>query len=102
MSAKALLVIAVAGLTGEPALPPTLAQHPTVEACEAAAKAAVEALALTHAERAMPARIKDGAFAAVRDGDGVWRVRYARVTRTDPAKSEPAMGSMIRATCRPL
>lgn len=102
MAAKALLVIALFGATGDPLFPATVTEQPTLAACQGHAKAAVEALAAIHGDKAMPSPAKTGRFAAVEDERGVWIVRYDRQSRTDPAAAEPAVSRMIRAVCRPV
>lgn len=102
MALKALLVVALFGATGDPTFPATMTEQPSLAACQAQARAAVEALAALHGEKAMPNLLKGGRFAAVEDERGVWVVRYDRQTRTDPERGEPAVGRTIRATCRAI
>jgi len=100
MSAKALLVVALFGATGDPIFPASVTEVPTLAACRAQAKATVEGLAALYAERAMPSPAKSGRFEAFEDERGVWMVRYDRQARTDPDRAEPAVSRTIRATCR--
>jgi len=102
MAAKAILVIALFGATGDPTFPATVTETATLAACRAQAKATVEALAALHGERAMPTPAKSGRFEAFEDERGVWMVRYDRQARGDAEKAEPAVSRMIRAACRPV
>ncbi len=101
MAAKALLVLSLFSAAGDPSFPPTVTEQPTMAACQAMAKTAVEALAAIHAEKVMPTPLKSGSFAAVEER-GVWVVRYDRQQRADPEKGEPVISRMIRAACRPI
>lgn len=102
MAAKALFILSLFTAAGEPMFPPTVTEQPTMAACQALAKTAVEGLAAVHAEKAMPALLKGGSFAAVQDERGVWVVRHDRQQRADPEKGEPIVTRMIRGTCRPI
>ena len=102
MAAKALLVLTLVSATGEPQFAPTMLEQPSIEGCQAAAKAAVEATALAHAEKAMPAMIKGGKFAAIQDERGMWVIRYDRQLRTDATQSESVIARTVRAVCQPV
>ncbi|MCC7276568.1 MAG: hypothetical protein IT561_28150 [Alphaproteobacteria bacterium] len=102
MAAKALLVLSLVTATGDPMFPPTLLEQPSLEACQAAARTAVEAMAAAHPEKAMPSMLKGGKFAAVQDESGVWMIRYDRQQRTDPNQGEAVVARTVRAVCRPV
>ena len=102
MAVKALLVLSLFSTAGDPLFPATMTEHPGMAQCQAQAKAAVEALAAIHGEKAMPTPLKGGGFAAVQDERGVWIIRYDRQQRTDPERGEAVTSRMIRAVCRPI
>ena len=102
MAVKALLVLALFGASGDPMFPPTMTEQPSMAACQAQARAAVEAMAALQGEKAMPSPAKGGKFAAVEDERGVWVIRYDRQMRTDPDRGEPAVSRMVRGVCRPV
>lgn len=81
---------------------PALTEHASMTACQANAKAAVEALATIQGEKAMPALLKGGKAVAVEDERGVWVIRYDRQLRTDAERGEAAVSRMVRAVCRPV
>jgi len=97
---KAILVLTIVTAVGDPALPPTVIPVADLAACEALAKAGVEALAAAHEERSMPSRLAGSAFTAARDDAGAWTIRYQRASRADPKVGEPATARMVRGACR--
>ncbi|MGE0725121.1 MAG: hypothetical protein AB7O45_12145 [Alphaproteobacteria bacterium] len=102
MAAKALLVLTLVSATGDPQFAPSMLEQPSMEACQAAARAAVEATAMAHSEKAMPAMAKGGKFAAVQVDGGMWVIRYDRQLRTDASQSESVIARTVRAVCRPV
>ena len=100
MSVKAILVVTILSATGDPAFPPKIDGFDNLQECEAAAKAAVEALALAHEERLTPARVKDSPIAAVRNEAGVWMIRYNRTAPQNPGTGDTVVGRNVRAVCR--
>jgi hypothetical protein len=97
---KAILLLTVVNATGDPTFAPSVIGQADMATCQAAAKAAVEAFAAAHDERAMPSRLAGSTFAAVKDDAGAWVIRYQRQSRTDPKVGEPATARMVRAACR--
>jgi len=103
MSAKAILVIAVLGASGELSQPPVVLPQDDLAACNASAKATVEALALTLAERLLPGHVTGSPVLAVQQPvTGIWMPRYKRQARDGEAKEAEVTIRQIRATCRPI
>jgi len=102
MAMKAILVVTLVGATGELSQPPMILQQDDVNACNAAAKATVEALALGIEERALPARVQGTAVVAVQQANtGVWMARYTRQKRPDEKADPEVTARSVRAVCRP-
>jgi hypothetical protein len=100
MSSMAVLVVTVLTAAGDPAFPPYVNTEPDLATCQASAKAFVEALALAHEEKAMPARLAKTEMRAEADASGVFVIHYKRQLRTDPTQGEDATARMIRGVCR--
>lgn len=101
MAMKAILVVTLVTAVGDPSFPPMVISQENMESCQAAARATVEALALAHEERLLPARVPLTPIAAKADANGAWFANYDRATRADPSKNETVVARNVRAICRP-
>lgn len=102
MAGKALMLAALVTAQGDPVGQPIAAEFVSLAACEAQAKATVEALALLFEERTGPIRLQSAPVAGVREESGVWVVGFQRQSRSDPKVGEPMVSRNVRGVCREI